>query len=335
MSAGKKKKLDHIVEVEPRTESPPGMTIEIGSEQGIQKCGLVAIVGFPNAGKSTLLNALVGEKIAATSPIPQTTRTCIQGIVTEPRGQLILCDTPGLHRLHHAFNQLMVMTAKESILAADVVVWVVGLSPLPSKTDVDRMKRILSPILGDKPLVIAATRMDRPGGQGMIPELLEVESWGIPAEIVPISGLKKINLERLKDLLFTLVPKGKPFFDAEWYTNQSIRQLAREFIQEKIFRLLRDELPHQSAVMIEEFVEPEPPDSITRITGSIFVERPSQKAIMIGQGGDRISEISEAARKDIEKLIGGKVFLRMEVRLSPGWREDPRKLRELGYMPES
>lgn len=311
------------------------MTDEIVPEEETQKCGLVAIVGFPNAGKSTLLNSLVGEKIAATSPIPQTTRTRIQGIVTEPRGQLILCDTPGLHRLHHAFNQLMVMTAKESILAADVVVWVVGLSPLPSHTDVDRMKRLLSPTLGEKPLVIAATRMDRPGGQGMIPELLEVESWGIPAEIVPVSGLKKINLERLKDLLFTLIPKGKPLFDAEWYTDQTIRQLAREFIQEKIFRLLRDELPHQSAVMIEEFGEAEPPENITRITGSIFVERPSQKAIMIGQGGDRIREISEAARKDIEKLIGGKVFLRMEVRLSPGWREDPRKLRELGYMPES
>lgn len=299
------------------------------------KCGLVAIVGFPNAGKSTLLNALVGEKIAATSPIPQTTRTRIQGIVTEPRGQLVLCDTPGLHRLHHAFNQLMVMTAKESILAADVVVWVVGLSPLPSHTDIDRMRRLIAPTLKEKPLVIAATRMDRPGRQGMIPELLEIGSWGFPAEIVPVSGLKKLNLARLKDVLFSFLPVGKPMFDADWYTDQTIRQLAREFIQEKIFRSLRDELPHQSAVMIEEFSESSPTDHITRITGSILVERPSQKAIMIGQGGDRIREISEAARKDIEKLVGGKVFLRMEVRLAPGWREDPRKLRELGYMPES
>ncbi|MHB8423342.1 MAG: GTPase Era [Leptospirales bacterium] len=298
------------------------------------KSGFVALVGLPNSGKSTLVNALVGEKISATSPVAQTTRTLIQGILTESRGQIVFFDTPGFHRLPHAFNHLMGDVSREAIMAAHIVVWVVGLDPFPSVSEVERMRQILLPTLAGKPLIIAATKMDRPKSQGMIPRLLEIEKWGFPAEIIPLSGLKKINLDRFVDLLFSRLPSGEPLFSPDWYTSQTVRQLAREFIQEKIFRQLREEVPHQSAVLIEEFEEASSPGEVTRITGSILVERTSQKGILIGQGGERIKEISQAARLEIEKLVGGKVFLRLDVRVAEGWRENPRKLRELGYMPD-
>ncbi|MHB1285661.1 MAG: GTPase Era [Leptospirales bacterium] len=298
------------------------------------RSGFVALIGLPNSGKSTLINALVGEKIAATSPVAQTTRTLIQGILNSPKGQMVFFDTPGFHRLPHAFNQLMGSVSKEAIMAANVVVWVVGLEPFPSQMEVERMRQILLPSLGGKPLVIAATKMDRPKSQGMIPKLLEIEKWGFPAEIIPVSGLKSTNLDRFVDLVYEHLPQGEPLFSPDWYTSQTVRQLAREFIQEKIFRQLREEVPHQSAVLIEEFEEAANPGEVTRITGSILVERTSQKGILIGQGGERIREISQAARLEIESLIGGKVFLRLDVRVSEGWRENPRKLRELGYMPD-
>lgn len=307
---------------------------ETGQNEKSPHSGFVALVGLPNSGKSTLINALIGEKIAAISPVAQTTRTLIQGILTEPRGQIVFYDTPGFHRLSHAFNHLMGTLAKEALLTADVVVWVVSLDPLPGPDDVEKMRQILLPTLGSKPLVIAATKMDRPKSQGMIPRLLEIEKWGFPGEIVPVSGLKARNLDRFVDLIFDLLPSGDPVFDSDWYTNQTVRQLAREFIQEKIFLQLREEVPHQSAVLIEEFEEAVSPGDLTRITGSIFVERLSQKGILIGQGGERVREISQAARLDIEKLVGGKVFLRLDVRVSEGWRENPGKLRELGYIPE-
>ncbi len=298
------------------------------------RSGFVALVGLPNSGKSTLVNALVGEKISATSPVAQTTRTLIQGILTSPKGQVVFFDTPGFHRLPHAFNHLMGTVSKEAIMSANVVVWVVGLEPFPSQAEVERMRQILLPSLGEKPLIIAATKMDRPKSQGMIPRLLEIEKWGFPAEIIPVSGLKSINLDRFVDLLFERLPQGEALFSPDWYTNQTVRQLAREFIQEKIFRQLREEVPHQSAVLIEEFEEASNPGDVTRITGSILVERTSQKGILIGQGGERVREISQAARLEIERLIGGKVFLRLDVRVAEGWRENPRKLRELGYMPD-
>lgn len=298
------------------------------------KSGFVALVGLPNSGKSTLINALVGEKISATSPVAQTTRTLIQGILTELRGQIVFFDTPGFHRLPHAFNHLMGDVSREAIMSAHIVVWVVGFDPFPSQGEVERMRQILLPSLGGKPLIIAATKMDRPKSQGMIPRLLEIEKWGFPAEIIPLSGLKRINLDRFVDLLFAKLPSGEPLFSPDWYTSQTVRQLAREFIQEKIFRQLREEVPHQSAVLLEEFEEASSPGEVTRITGSILVERTSQKGILIGQGGERIKEISQAARLEIEKLVGGKVFLRLDVRVAEGWRENPRKLRELGYMPD-
>ena len=306
---------------------------EIRKDAG-SRSGFVALVGLPNSGKSTLVNAVVGEKIAATSPVAQTTRTLIQGIHTTSRGQIVFYDTPGFHRLSHAFNHLMGTVAKEAVLTADVVVWVVSLDPLPGPQDVEKMRQILLPALGGRPLVIAATKMDRAKSQGMIPRLLEIEKWDFPGEIVPVSGLKGRNLDRFIDLLFDLLPEGEPVFDRDWYTSQTVRQLAREFVQEKIFLQLREEVPHQAAVLIEEFEEPQSPGEVTRITGSIFVERLSQKGILIGQKGERIREISQAARMDIEKLVGGKVFLRLDVRVSEGWRENPGMLRELGYLPE-
>jgi GTP-binding protein Era len=298
------------------------------------KCGLVAMVGLPNAGKSTLVNALVGEKVSAISPIPQTTRTLIRGILTEPRGQIVFLDTPGIHRLSHAFNHLMVDMSREALLGAHVIVWVISLDPMPSRDDVDRMRNLLLPILDGRPLLIAATKMDKTGGQGMIPRLLEIESWGLPGEIIPVSGAKNKNLDRFLDVVFRHLPEGENLFDPELYTNQTVRQLVRELIQEKIFWSLREEVPHQSAVMIEEYLEPEGPKGITTIRGVIIVERDSQKAIMIGSGGERIRDVSEKARLEIERLVGGKVFLRMLVKVEPAWRDNPRILRELGYIGE-
>ncbi len=186
--------------------------------------------------------------------------------------------------------------------------------------------------------MIGLTKMDRLGPSKMIPVLLEferaLERHGVEGEIVPLSGLKGLNLDPLKDLLFSHLPEGEPIFDPEWYTNQTMREMVREIVQEKIFSLLYQEVPHQCAVLVEQFQEPTSEEKATRIEGSILVERDSQKGIVVGSKGETIHLISARARKEIEKLTGTPVYLHLTVRVVPDWRDRPSILRDLGYLSE-
>lgn len=302
------------------------------------RSGFVAVVGLPNAGKSTLVNALVGEKVSAVSATPQTTRTLIKGILTEARGQVVFLDTPGFHAAGPLLNQRMGANLKEALEEAHVILWVADMSSRKRDRDWERFLSLIAPHRSKKPVIVAFTKMDRLGPSKMIPLLLEFEKemarHGITGEIVPLSGLKSLNLEPLTDLLFRSLPSGEYLFDPEWFTSQTMREMVREMIQEKIFSLLYEEVPHQCAVLVEEFREPEGEEKMTEIQGSILVERDSQKGIVIGARGETIRTISERARLEIEKMTGTAVFLRLTVRVVPDWRDRPALLRELGYLSD-
>lgn len=307
------------------------------------RAGLVAVVGLPNAGKSTLVNALVGEKVSAVSATPQTTRTLIRGIRTEERGQAIFLDTPGFHQSGPLLNQQMGESLSAALAEAHVVLWVVDITSKKRDRDFARfLDLIRSPRRGEggtnPPLVVALTKIDRLGATNMIPALLEfskeMDRHHISGEIVPLSGLKGTNLDPLCDLLFRALPEGEPLFDPEWFTSQTMREMVREIVQEKIFSLLYEEVPHQCAVAVEEFHEPNPDEKATRIEGSILVERESQKGIVVGSRGETIRTISQRAREEIERLTGTPVYLRLVVRVVPDWRDRPAILRELGYLPQ-
>ena len=324
---GPEKMLEELREIRPEME-------EIGRD----RAGFVAVVGLPNAGKSTLVNALVGEKVSAVSPTPQTTRTLIRGILTETRGQMVFLDTPGFHTAGPLLNQRMGGSLREAVEESHVILWVVDMSSRKKDREWERFLEFMTSQRASKPLVVALTKMDRLGPSNMIPVLIEFEReisrHGIEGEIVPLSGLRETNLDRLKNLLFRHLPEGAPIFDPEWYTSQTMREMVREIVQEKIFSLLYQEVPHQCAVLVEEFHEPEGPEKTTRIEGSILVERESQKGIVVGARGETIRTISERARKEIEALTGTPVFLRMTVRVVPDWRDRPSVLRDLGYLSE-
>ncbi len=324
---GPEKILEELREIRPEAET------EVG-----KRAGFVAVVGLPNAGKSTLVNALVGEKVSAVSPTPQTTRTLIRGILNESRGQIVFLDTPGFHTSGPLLNQRMGERLREALEEAHVILWVADMSSRKRDRDWERFQGFMASGRTRKPLVVALTKMDRLGPSNMIPVLLEFEKEmarnGVEGEIVPISGLKEMNLDPLKELLFRHLPEGEPIFDPEWYTSQTMREMVREIVQEKIFSLLYQEVPHQCAVLVEEFQEPEGSEKTTRIEGSILVERDSQKGIVVGARGETIRTISERARKEIEALTGTPVFLRLTVRVVPDWRDRPSVLRDLGYLSE-
>lgn len=311
---------------------------ETGTDQISGRSGFVAVVGLPNAGKSTLVNALVGEKVSSVSPTPQTTRTLIRGILTEGRGQIVFLDTPGFHTAGPLLNQRMAASLKEALEQAQVILWVADMSSRKRDKDWERFQALIAPHRARKPVIVAYTKMDRLGPSNMIPVLLEFEKemvrHGIPGEIVPISGIKSLNLAPLTDLLFRNLPEGEYLFDPEWFTSKTQRELVREIIQEKIFTLLYEEVPHQCAVLVEEFREPEGEEKMTEIQGSILVERDSQKGIVIGARGETIRTISERARIEIEKMTGTPVFLRLTVRVVEEWRDRPALLRELGYLSD-
>ncbi len=306
------------------------------------RAGFIAVVGLPNAGKSTLVNALVGEKVSAVSATPQTTRTLIRGIRTEDRGQAIFLDTPGFHQSGPLLNQQMGESLAAALAEAHVVLWVVDITSKKRDRDFARFLDLIRAPRGSAdqspPLVVALTKIDRLGPTNMIPALLEfskeMERYRISGEIVPLSGLKGTNLDPLCDLLFRALPEGEPLFDPEWFTSQTMREMVREIVQEKIFSLLYEEVPHQCAVAVEEFLEPGPDERATRIEGSILVERESQKGIVVGARGETIKTISQRAREEIERLTGTPVYLHLIVRVVPDWRDRPAILRELGYLPQ-
>ncbi|WP_277372200.1 GTPase Era [Pseudomonas sp. AA-38] len=293
----------------------------------VTRCGYVAIVGRPNVGKSTLLNHILGQKLAITSRKPQTTRHNMLGIKTEGNVQAVYVDTPGLHKNNDkALNRYMNRSASTALKDVDVVVFVVDRMRW---TDEDQL--VLEKVQHVKcPILLAVNKADRLEDKSeLLPHLNWLAEQLPQAEIVPISALQGQNLDTLEKLVGERLPESEHFYPEDQITDRSSRFLAAELIREKIMRQLGAELPYQITVEIEEFKQDGP---ILHIHGLILVERDGQKKIIIGDKGERIKRIGQEARKDMETLFDSKVMLNLWVKVKGGWSDDERALRSLGYL---
>jgi len=293
------------------------------------KFGTVAIIGRSNVGKSTLLNRLLKEKIAIVSDKPQTTRTRILGVVHAPGAQIALLDTPGLHKPQHLLNRRMVKTAVDTLEEADLLYVLMEATSLPGPGDllvVDHVKAALGK--RQRPVILVVNKIDAVNKLKLLPVLEMYAKLFAWTEVVPVSAETGDNVERLLAVTVTRLPESNAAYDDETITDQSMRTLAAEMIREKILKQTYEEVPHSAAVEIDQFVEE---GKLARINASIFVEKESHKAILIGKQGERLKVVGTEARQDMEKLFGKKVFLEMWVKVREAWREDERALIELGY----
>jgi len=290
------------------------------------KAGFVALVGRPNAGKSTLLNRLVGQKVAIVSDKPQTTRTRIVGVRNGSDGQVVFIDTPGIHRPLHRLNVRMVDVAVQSIGQADVVCAVAD-----ATEEVGGGDQYLGGLLarGSAPTVLALNKIDRVAKPALLPL---IDRWSRLArfeEIVPVSALTGENEAALLEALLRHLPEGEPLYPADYLTDQPERAYVAEIVREKVLRHTRDELPFTSAVLVDRFEDADE-RGLMRLFCTILVERESQKPIVIGRGGAMIKRIGTEAREELERFFRTKVFLDLRVKTRAGWREDPRLLDEIG-----
>ena len=289
------------------------------------KSGFVALIGRPNAGKSTLLNRLVGQKLAIVSDKPQTTRNRITGVRNFPEGQVVFVDTPGVHRPLHRLNVRMVDAALEALREVDVVAAVVDASEPPGGGD-----RYLLDLLANvrKPRVLVLNKVDVLDKERLLPLIERYSQHGF-ADIVPISALNGDNVARLEQVLLTHLPEGQPLYDEDYLTDQHERFFVAELVREQVLQHTRAELPFSSAVIVDKFEEPDD-KGLMRLYCTILVERDSQKPIVIGKGGEMIKAIGTAARKELEAFFDTRVFLDLRVKVRADWREDERMLDEIG-----
>ena len=291
------------------------------------KSGFISIIGRPNVGKSTLLNALLGEKIAIISDKPQTTRNRIIGIVNQSGAQMVFMDTPGIHKPMHKMNEFMVNTALRTYNEVDVILMLVEATERPGGGDrfiIETLQKIKTPVF----LVI--NKVDLVKKEALLPLMQECSKLYPFAEIIPISALQN-DLGGLMEAIATRLPQGPQYFPDDQLTDQPERFIVSEIVREKIFELTKDEIPYSTAVVIEEMKEE--PD-ITRIHAVIYVDRDSQKGILIGRGGTMLKQIGTLARQDAEKLLGARIFLKLYVKVKKGWREDVGMLKIIGILQE-
>lgn len=288
--------------------------------------GYVALVGRPNAGKSTLLNRLVGQKIAAVSDKPQTTRFRIQGVITRPEGQVVLVDTPGVHQPGYELNRRMMSAVQDALLGVDLVCLIRDASVSTGNGDrfvLDLVKR------SEKPALLLLNKIDKLEDKAALLPLMDWYSneyaW---AEIIPISALKNEMTDVLIESSLRHLPEGEPIFGEDELTDQTLRSLVAEIVREKVLHVTADEIPYVTAVVTERYEEVR--DDFTRINCVIVVERTSQKKIVIGRGASRLKEVGIRARRDIEELLGHRVHLELFVKVEEDWRNSPRLLDEFG-----
>lgn len=289
-------------------------------------CGLVALVGRPNVGKSTLLNRILGQKVSITSRRPQTTRHRILGIKTEDQVQVVYVDTPGLHQGgKRAMNRYMNRAASDALQDVDVVVFVVEGTRW---TDEDEL--VLDKVRHARcPVILAINKIDRIADkQTLLPHLQQLSTRMDFAHVIPLSAKGGSQVDELEQLVKALLPESTPFYPEDQITDRSLRFMAAELVREKLFRKLGKELPYGITVEIEQFKEEE---GLYRIHALIWVERASQKAIVIGKQGALLREVGREAREDMERAFGQKVFLQTWVKVKEGWADDERALRSLGY----
>jgi GTP-binding protein Era len=290
------------------------------------RCGYVTLCGVPNVGKSTLLNRLVADKLAITSPKPQTTRHRLLGVVNLDQAQIIFLDTPGMMDPKSLLNKNLVRAALNALNEADVVVWLVPPQEQPAEEEM--MLAHLG--LVTQPLIIAINKIDTIPKPKILPLIERYHTLRPEAPVVPIAAISGDGLANLLAEISRRLPAGPPLFPTDHLTDQTERFLAAEFIRERVFHHTSQEIPYAAAVQIETFDEEERP-RLVKIRAVIFVERDSQKAIMIGKQGSRLKIIGQEAREELEKLLDCKIFLELWVKVWKNWRKDPRALRELGY----
>ncbi|HET9590614.1 MAG TPA: GTPase Era [Anaerolineales bacterium] len=299
-------------------------------EQGGQfRSAFVAIIGRPNVGKSTLVNALLGQKIAAVSPKPQTTRRRQLGILTTESAQLVFVDTPGLHSPRHKLGQFLNQEAEEALEGVDVILWLVDISARPTEED-EQIASLLNRVPRRTPLVLAANKIDLVGAEVLAARLEAYqESLKREAHVISISATQNRNLDQLLALLISLAPVRPPEFDEEQVTDSYERDIAADLVREAALQHLRDEVPHGVGVRVDEFKERE--NGMLYIAATVFVERNSQKGIVIGEGGKMLKTIGSTARKEIEEMSGRPIFLELRVKVLKDWRDDENAMRRLGY----
>ncbi len=298
-------------------ETPPG-----------HRSGFVAVIGRPNVGKSTLVNRLVGQKVAIVSPKPQTTRSRILGILTRADAQAIFVDTPGIHRPHHKLGRTMVATAASAIPDGDVVLFMVDVSVPPTNQDEAIAKLIHEQ--SQAPVILVLNKMDLLAAD-KVKQHTEAY-WGIAPyhrEWMMTIATEGKNLDKLLEMVVAALPEGPRYYPGDQVTDQTEREIAAELIREQVLRYAYQEVPHAVAVVVEEFKERE--NGVIYVGANVFVEKDSQKGIVIGKKGQMLHRIGSAARQEIERMTGGRVYLDLWVKVRKGWRRDERELRRLGY----
>lgn len=294
------------------------------------KSGFVALLGRPNVGKSTLMNRILGAKVAIVTPKPQTTRDRIAGIYTDERGQIIFLDSPGIHRPHRALNAAMVRTAQRIGEEADVVAHLVDDREIGKGGEDALVRELLSRL--PVPRLLVVNKIDRMGAALAEERRAELAREGFYAKSFLVSAAKGTGVDDLLSALFGMLPEGPAFYPEEDLTDLPMRFIAQEVIREKLFGLLEEELPYSVAVQIREYKEDQE-KGIVRILADILVERESQKGIVIGKGGGVLKKVGSAARLELEKETGWRVYLELFVKVQKEWSRDEKMLRRLGYEP--
>jgi GTPase len=293
------------------------------------RSGFACFAGRPNVGKSTLMNALVGSKVAITSSRPQTTRRAIRGIVHRPDAQLVIVDTPGLHRPRTLLGERLDSLARSTLTEVDVIGFC-----LPANERIGPGDKYLAGELasiGKTPVVAIVTKTDQATREQVAAQLAAVGELGDWADIVPVSAIAGFQLSVLSDVLASYLPPGRPLYPDGELTDEPEQQLVAELIREAILEGVRDELPHSIAVVVEEMAPREGRDDLIDVHAVMYVERPSQKAIVLGPKGARLKDVGTTARHQIEALLGTRVYLDLRVKVAKDWQRDPRQLRRLGF----
>jgi GTP-binding protein Era len=290
------------------------------------RSGFVSIVGRPNAGKSTLLNALVGGKLAIVSEKPQTTRTSIQGVLTTDNAQIVFVDTPGIHKSTNLFNQRMMETVRAALSEREALLFLADATVSFTDQDaeaLDALKNVATPVF------LLLTKIDRLSDKRLLLSVIErYKAAREFDEYIPISAVSGEGLDSVRAAILQRLPEGQPYFPSDYITDQPERFLAAELIREKILEETRQEVPHSVAVMVERWEET---PRLTRIAATVYVERPGQKAIIIGSKGAVLKQIGTKARQEMESMFSRKIFLELFVKVHPGWRESPEFLKAIDW----
>lgn len=303
------------------------MTGEATPPQPGHRSGFVVLAGRPNVGKSSLLNRLIGRKVAITSDKPQTTRNRIAGVLTLPGAQVIFLDTPGLHRPRHLLGEFMVKVARATLAQVDAICLVVDATVPPGEGDRAVARHVAT--ARSTPVLLVVNKIDAVDKDVLIERLAGYSSLGDYRHVVPVSAHTGENSERLIELLLGELPEGPRYYPDDAVTDQPAQALAAELVREQVLRFTRDEVPHAVAVQVDRFAERR--QGLVHIAATVLVERESHKRILIGRGGSMLKRIGEAARVEIEAILGTRVYLELWVKVARDWRQRLSELRRLGY----